>query len=234
MNTTRRIPFAFFKEGWEYGRSDVQSLVNNAQKVQPLEYDKSMKGWLFCPHCHTNLSRVPEDKDYFSNGREAYFSHMKVYRDVVSCVLRANKPDGKKYDTYEDVKKAIENEELVIIKEFMDVKPEINQDNNSLEYNETIVENYNGPKANQPAGRHTGEEYLLPSQQTSIASIVKNFDKNLYKYYRFPEKKHEYRLVDCKRSISSSLALFKSEHSKARAVRNLLGCLPLAIAQINI
>jgi hypothetical protein len=149
----------------------------------------------FCPLCHTNLSRVPEDKDCFSNDREAHFSHMKAYRDV-PCDLRANKPVGKQYDTYEDAKKAIENEELVIIKEFMDVRPEINQDSNSFEYNETVVENYNGPKASRPIGRNIGEEYLLPSQKQVLLRLLKNFDKNLYRYYRFPGRKYDYKLVN--------------------------------------
>jgi hypothetical protein len=47
MSTKRRILYAYYMKGWVYGKSDKQPLVNNAQRVQPLDYDTSMKGWIF-------------------------------------------------------------------------------------------------------------------------------------------------------------------------------------------
>lgn len=190
----RRIKYALQLVGWSYENGNQDKLIRDAVRVAPSEYRPEMDGSLFCPVCFTNLNRVPKQKDHFSNGREAYFCHLAAYKEV-KCDLRSSKPEGKRYETYEEARKAIDDENLVIVDGFIKDKPEL-PDEAGGEYDETPVEDIDGPISDVPIGRHRGESFKLPSKITTVAGICRNFDENLYKYYYFPNQKYSIRLVD--------------------------------------
>lgn len=190
----RRIKFAYHLDGWRYEDGDRAMFRKNGVKVAPSEYTQDMEGYLFCPGCYTNLNRVPKDKDYFSNGREAYFAHLQAYKSV-KCDLRSTKPEGKKYNTYEEAQKAIDDENLVIVSGFLKDKPELPK-NDKGEYDETLVEDVAGPISEAPIARHSGESFKLPSRIKTIKGLCRNFDDNLYKYYYFPGQQYAIRLLD--------------------------------------
>jgi len=191
----RRIPFAYYKEGWNPKTSSPIELSNTADRIIPSEYESSMDGRIFCPACFTNLNRVPKEKDCFSNQREPFFSHQKRWKNV-KCDLRSNKPKGKRYDSWEDARKAVENKELVIISGFIQDEPELQKDVPPSVYHETPVEDLEGPPAAAPLARHTGKELELPSKITSIMGICRKFDEHLLKYYQLPERRYPMRLID--------------------------------------
>lgn len=190
----RRIKYALQLVGWSYENGSQDRLKRDAVRVTPSEYRSEMEGSLFCPVCFTNLNRVPKQKDHFSNGREAYFCHLVAYKEI-KCDLRSSKPEGKRYETYEEARKAIDDENLVIVDGFIKDKPELPDDTEG-EYDETPVEDIDGPISDVPIGRHRGESFKLPSKITTVAGICRNFDENLYKYYYFPNQKYSIRLVD--------------------------------------
>lgn len=192
--SNRRIKYALQLPGWSFENGNRDQLTRDAVKVTPSEYQVEMDGSLFCPVCYTNLNRVPKQKEHFSNGREAYFCHLAAYKEI-KCGLRSSRPDGKRYDTHEEAKKAIDEENLVIVSGFVKEKPELPQDAGG-EYDETPVEDLAGPISDIPIARHTGESFKLPSKITTVAGICRNFDENLYKYYYFPNQKYSIRLVD--------------------------------------
>mgnify|MGYP001175448288 CR=1 FL=1 len=190
----RRIKFAYYLRGWTYEEGDRGTLKQEAQRVTPAEYDGEMDGFIFCPACFTNLNRVPKEKDYFSNGRDAYFAHLKAYREV-PCDLRSQRPEGKRYESYEEARKAIENQDLVIVSGFVAAEPALPEDQ-GREYDETPVEDTAGPISELPIARHSGESFPLPSRVTTVAGMCRNFPDNLYKYYVLPNRQHPVRLVD--------------------------------------
>jgi len=190
----RRIKFAHYLEGWSYEHGDKGFLKRSATSITPSDYTETMDGHIYCPECFTNLNRVPKDKDHFSNGRDAYFCHLGKYSDV-KCDLRSTRPEGKRYDTYEEAQKAIDDENLVIVSGFIREKPEIPVGPNG-EYDETPVENLAGPVTDVPIGRHSGESFKLPSRIKTIMGICRNFDLNLYKYYFFPGQSYAVKLID--------------------------------------
>ena len=192
--TKRRIILAYYLDGWRYEGGDQSLLRAAAEKIVPSDYVPDMEGNIFCPQCHTNLNRVPKYKDHFSNGREAYFAHLSIYKKV-NCDLRSTKPQGKRYDTYEEARKAIDDQELVIVNEFIKDKPKLPKREGGV-YDETPVEYLKGPKAEVPISRHSGESFKLPSIITTVMGICRNLDKNRYKYYVFPGQKCAVRLVD--------------------------------------
>jgi hypothetical protein len=194
VESNRRIKFAFNLAGWNYEDGNREQLKHNAHKVIPSEYDFTMDGNLFCPGCYSNLNRIPKDKDHFSNGRDAYFSHLKTYKEV-KCDLKSTKPEGKRYDTCEEAKRAIDDGSLVIVHDFIKDKLEVTTNYNS-EYNETPVEDDNGPNSNVPIGRHYGESFNLPSKIMTVKGICRNFNDNLFKYYFFPGQSYAVRLTD--------------------------------------
>jgi hypothetical protein len=197
--SNQRIKFAYRLNGWTYEDGNKNSLRDQADKVLPSEYTAEMEGEIFCPGCYTNLIRVPKDKEHFSNGRDAYFAHMGKYKEI-KCDLRTKRPEGKRYDSYEEAQKAIDDENLVIISGFLQEKPERPNDP-AGEYDETPVEDQNGPQSEVPISRHNGESFALPSKITTVAGICRGFDNNLYKYYHLPGRKHAVRLDDLLKNI---------------------------------
>ena len=141
--SNRRIKFAYQMEHWSYEEGNPALLKANANKIIPSEYKTDMDGSLFCPGCFTNLNRVPKEKEHFTNGREAYFAHIRTYKDV-KCDLKSIKPEGKRYENWEEAKKAIDDENLVIISSFLKSKPEPKEDQPAI-YDETPVEDQAGP-----------------------------------------------------------------------------------------
>jgi hypothetical protein len=193
-NVNRRIKFSYLLAGWTYKTGNRQLLKDSGARISPSEYRQEMDGHIFCPLCFTNLNRVPKDKDHFSNGRDAHFVHLRKYNDV-HCDLRSKKPEGKRYDTYEEARKAIDDENLVIVNDFITEKPEM-PEGEAGEYEETAVEDFDGPVSDTPIGRHNGESFQLPSKITTVLGICRNFDSNLNKYYFFPGQQHALLLSD--------------------------------------
>jgi hypothetical protein len=190
--TKQKIKHALHLSEWSYERGDKTVLRASGKPVIPTEYDVSMKDEIFCPACCTTLQRVPHEKEVFSNGRVAYFGHMGKY-DHVPCVLRSKKPEGKQYSSYEEARKAVEAEELVIVDRFLSEKPEAPKDPTG-DYHETAVEDAHGPLVDVPISRHKGETFPLPSKVKTVRGICRNFDVNLKKYYYFDGMKYAVRL----------------------------------------
>lgn len=199
--SNRRIKFSYQLDNWNYENGERSYLKSKGKKIIPSEYTSEMDGTLFCPACFTNLNRIPKEKDHFTNGREAYFAHVRKYKDV-KCDLKSIKPEGKRYENWEEAKKAIDDENLVIISSFLKEKPERNEDKPSI-YDETHVEDINGPTTSVAIGRHNGESFSLPSKIKTIAGLCRNFDENLYKYFYLPEKNNAVRLIDLLKDVKS-------------------------------
>jgi len=199
--SNRRIKFAYHLSGWSFEDGNKSNLKKTAEKIIPSDFRIEMDGDIFCPGCFTNLNRIPKEKDHFKNGREAYFSHHPRYIDII-CDLKSTKPEGKRYESFEEAQKAIDDENLVIVSGFLKEKPEIVIDGN-LEYDETPVEDMAGSLANVPIARHNGESFKLPSKVTTINGICRNFDENLYKYYFFPNQSNAIRLIDLLHNIEN-------------------------------
>ncbi|WP_151689808.1 hypothetical protein, partial [Acinetobacter nosocomialis] len=179
-----RIKSALFLDGWNYESGNKDNLRRNATSIIAKEFDISMKDKIFCPICSTPLTRKPLVEDFFTNGREAFFSHLPSYREV-DCRLRVPKPEGQLYETEEEAKEAIENKQLAIIHKFKS-EPPVENESESEEYDQTAVEDEDGPVSAIPIARHTGETLNLPTKITTVAGICRKFDENYYKYFYMP------------------------------------------------
>jgi len=193
MPATRKIPYAHHLPGWSFDGGNREAL-KVSRRVPPEEYEEEMMGSLFCPGCSTNVERTPKEKDLFANQREPFYRHLKRWQHI-GCVLRAKKPVGKRYDTWEEAKRAIEHEHLAIVKEFLQEKPEVKLIPGG-EYDETPVEDIEGPVSQTPIGRHQGESFELPSTITTIAGMCRNFEKNKDKYFFLPMATHAVKLAE--------------------------------------
>nr|WP_283950358.1 hypothetical protein [Pseudomonas piscis] len=159
-----------------------------------------MIGSLFCPGCYTNVERTPKEKDLFTNQRDPFYRHLRRWSHV-ACVLRAKKPVGKRYDTWEEARRAVEHEHLAVVKGFLQEKPEIDLVPGE-EYDETPVEDVDGPLSEVPIGRHQGESFELPSKISTVAGICRNFEKNKDKYFVLPGAIHAVKLAELLTEIS--------------------------------
>lgn len=194
--TSHRIAFAWLLRGWSYNIDSINTLRNKAEPITPEEYDKNMKGNLFCPTCSTPLLRVPEDTDVFSNSRRAHFRHKSAYRDI-PCALRTVQAQGLRYKNEETAKKAIEDENLVVVSDWMEIPPSQTGDITQVgKYNQTAIEDENGPETEVAIGRHIGQTYSLPSKITSVTALCRDFDKNLLRGYHFPGNQYALLLRD--------------------------------------
>ncbi len=153
-----------------------------------------MIGRIFCPVCFTNLVRIPKSKDKFSNGRSACFAHLPGYREV-PCDLRSVKPIGKVYLNEEEAVQAISNQSLVVVDSFLEL-PDTLAGVSAGIYDQSAIEDPNGPITEVALGRHTGKKYSLPTKICTISNICRQFDLNLYRYYVFPGKSRAVRLLD--------------------------------------
>lgn len=193
-----RIKFALHLNGWSFQDGDKSQLKKKSEKVLVAEYTHPMKGFIFCPECSANLFRSPEDKDYSANGRAAYFAHSRGIK--TDCGLRTKRPEGKKYLTEEEARRAIQNEELVIVEGFIKNKP-LPPDKAPAEYDASQVEEIDGPVANVPISRHRGGEFQLPSKFKTIRGICSKFDENINRYFFMPNGQHAIQLQDLLRDI---------------------------------
>lgn len=155
-----------------------------------------MKNNIFCPVCKTPLSRSPEENNITTNSRTAHFKHRGAYNKI-PCALRTKAPKGFHYLNEEDAKKAIENEKLVIVSDWMSKPPTAEDDINSEgEFNQTAIEDKDGPETEVSIARHKGQNFTLPSKISSVTALCRNFDKNLYKGYHFPGSMYPTLLQD--------------------------------------
>ncbi len=189
-----RIKYALFLRGWAHAGGDINELQSTATKVIATEYETYMEGHLYCPVCCTNLIRTPKEKLLFSNGRRACFAHLSSYKHI-ACDLRSIKPMGKYYSSEEEARRAIENNELVVVCSFITQSPSISE-NSSGTFQQAQVEDIEGPVADIPISRHRGEAFRLPTRLCTVRAICKSFDLNLYRYYIFPGKGAASRLLD--------------------------------------
>ncbi|SFL50001.1 hypothetical protein [Rugamonas rubra] len=189
---SHKIKYALYLHGWTFEHGISTVLEANGKKVPPDEYEKTMQGHIFCATCKTNLNRVPHDKEHFSNKRDAHFRHLPRYEHV-PCVHRTKRPEGKRYDTFEEASRAIDAGNLVVVQGFISEKPEL-PPGPAGEYDETAVENPDGPLSEVAISRHTGETFPLPSKVKTVRGICRGFDENLKKYYVFPGMTYAIRL----------------------------------------
>ncbi len=191
-----RIPFTYFLREWKYGVDSIQELIDTAEKITPMEYRREMKGRIFCPECYTPLSRTPTDKDIFTNSRSAHFKHQKTFG--VKCALRVARPAGLNYESEEEVRQAVQNENLVIVGGWLENAPENTGDDQNLDakFNQTKIFDKDGPDTEIPLGRHTGKKFPLPSKISSVLAICRNFDENLKRAFFFPDSQYVMYLSD--------------------------------------
>ncbi|MFQ6333866.1 hypothetical protein [Methylophilus sp. 3sh_L] len=194
-----RIKYALYLKGWSYEGGDVSFLTLNAQKIPPNEFQESMLGHIFCPGCKTRLTRSPKNKPIFSNQRKACFVHLPSYSDV-ECDLRTPKPEGMKYLTEELALQAIADDQLVIVNGFIKTLPEPNKGPGEP-YDQSAVEDINGPVSEIPIARYQKDVFKLPSRISTVTGICRKFDENLYKYYVLPGQLTATRLIDSLLSV---------------------------------
>lgn len=195
-----RIKFALYLKGWVFQGGDKAQLKKNSENILIDMYTPQMKGFIFCPECSANLFRSPEDKKFSSNGRAAYFAHSRGTK--TDCGLRTKRAEGKKYLTEEDAKRAIQNEELVIVEGFIKEKP-IAPNKAPTEYDASQIEETDGPTANVPIGRHKGDAFKLPSKFKTIRGICNKFDENITRYFYMTNGKHAIQLQDLLKNIEA-------------------------------
>lgn len=190
-----RIAFAYFLEDWKFQRDSKEYLDTHGEKITPQEYRSEMKNAIFCPECGTPLSRTPEEAEIFSNSRTAHYRHRGKYKDIY-CSLRVSRTSGLQYQSEEEVRRAVQNEKLVLIGGWAAEPPEIQDsgDLEDLEFGQTQIEDTDGPLTEIPFGRHTGKKVLLPTKISSVLSICRNFDKNIHRAFYFPDSQYALHL----------------------------------------
>lgn len=193
MTAKRKIAYAHYFPGWSLEKGSREAL-KASRRVAPDEYEDDMSGSLYCPGCYTNVERTPRKKEVSTNQRDPFYRHLRRWQHV-GCVLRAKKPVGKRYDTWEEAQRAVEHEHLAVVKEFLQEKPEVDLSPGG-EYDETPVEDVAGPLSDVPIGRHQGESFELPSTITTVAGICRNFEKNKDKYFVLPGAIHAVKLAE--------------------------------------
>ncbi|OUL56620.1 hypothetical protein [Pseudoalteromonas ulvae] len=195
--SNHRIAYALYmKKKWVYGKDEKNVLESKGIPVTPEEFDLSMKGKIFCPVCTTPLSRSPDMAAVSTNSRTVHFKHKPTYSKIL-CRLKTKKKEGLSYKTEEEASKAVEDEALVIVSDWMSTPPSDDDDlDENGEFNQTAIEDEDGPDTEIAIGRHKGREFKLPSKISSVTALCRDFDKNLHRGYHFPGSKFPMLLSD--------------------------------------
>ncbi|MDR7050824.1 hypothetical protein J2X54_003311 [Duganella sp. 3397] len=172
--------YALYFRNWKFVLGDYPT---GGTRVTASEYLPEMEGQLFCPECYAPLFRSPKNRDRSTAGKAAFFAHSRSVR--LPCSIRTKPTEGRRYETEEDARKAIEDGRLVILSEFMQQRPE-GTGVEAGQYDQGPVEDIEGPLASVPISRHRGESFLLPSRISTIAGMCRNFDQNFDKYFVMP------------------------------------------------
>lgn len=195
MEINHRIPFGYYLIEFQYPDDSLNKLVNKGEVVTPEDYETDMKGNIFCPSCTVPLSKVPSDENVTTSGITTHFRHRRGY-DIVPCDLRTTTPKGKKFNSEESIKKAIDDGTLAIIEKWSENPPEVVDKKQGAQFTKAQIEDIEGEEIELPIGRHNGEGFKVPSIITSVNSLCNNFPENLVKYFFFPGSQHPNLLKD--------------------------------------
>lgn len=195
--SNHRIAYALYFDGkWKYGKDDPEILDFYGVRTTPEEYTPDMKGKIFCPRCRTPLSRSPQKDAITTNRRTVHYRHLPTFIKV-PCLLRTPGKRGSLFKNEEEVRKAIESEDLAIVSSWMDKPPEISTSiDDHGEFDQTAIEDAEGPVSEVPIGRHVGESVMVPSRISSVAALCWRFDQNLNRAYYLPGSQYPLLLTD--------------------------------------
>ncbi|MEO3725791.1 hypothetical protein ABHN98_14695 [Pseudomonas syringae] len=188
-----RIKFAYYLPTWKFDGGNKTVLRASAKAILTSEYQKEMRGEIFCPECCVELFISPKDGKNDTNGRPAFFAHSRKRR--LPCGLRVKKREGLNFVDEEEAKQAIDDGLLVVVKEFMRERPIVPK-LPGQEYTGPVVEDIDGELAEIPIPRHNGEKVNVPSRITTVRGLSRNFDKNYHKYYYLPGAQYAQLLSD--------------------------------------
>ncbi|PME09153.1 hypothetical protein BCV44_04625 [Vibrio cyclitrophicus] len=194
-----RIVFGYYSETWLYQVNTKEQLKPMSLAVTPEEFSQEMRRKVYCPECATPLTRTPADSSISTNSITAHFRHgsSKRYPESKNCNLRIKTPDGLKYVNEEDVKKAIEAKNLIVVSGWKQEPPTLDDDlREDGEYTKTAIEDELGPETLVPIGRHNGQEYSAPSHISTVMALCKDFPSNLNKGFYFPNSQYPMLLSD--------------------------------------
>ncbi|EKO3483264.1 hypothetical protein M0358_003377 [Vibrio fluvialis] len=196
-----RIVYAFYSENWFYGKGDLEKLKSCAEEVLPEAYKVEMKDKLFCPLCGTPLIRIPSNFEVTADNNTPHFRHgrTKKYPESRTCVWRVKKPVGLRYKNEEEVSKAIENKELIVVSGWAKEPPSnnsVNPDETQPVFVKDFIEDPNGETTEIPIGRHKGKTFNAPSHISTVMALTRNFPDNLRKGFFFPNSQYAMLLSD--------------------------------------
>ena len=194
-----RIIYAYYSKIWKYRENDKKELERLSIEVIPEEFTEEMQRKIYCPICATPLSRTPALKNISKNNITAHFKHgsSEKYEESKNCKWRVHAPSGLNYKNEEEVKKAVESKELIIVSSWKSEPSSQNKDvGGNGDYTNTAIEDENGPETIVPIGRHNGSEYKLPSNVSTVMAFCKDFPQNLKKGFYFPNSQYSMLLSD--------------------------------------
>jgi len=87
-----------------------------------------------------------------------------------------------------------------VVSSFLSSRPEAPE--SSGVYDQTPVEDLTGPVSEVPIARHRDRTFRLPTRVSTIASLCRRFDENLYRYYVLPGSSEAVRLVDALTNVA--------------------------------
>lgn len=191
-----RIPHALLCSfEWKYNEHPLSLLLSSSQEVSPEEYDQSMIGKLYCPECKTPISRSPKKISITSNNRTAHFRHLPSYSHV-DCSLRTSKPKGNNFVNEELVERAQEDAESVRIEGWEEEPPVKSELDGVGDFNQTYIEDSEGDLTEEAIGRHSGEDFSVPTRLRTVRALCNNFDANLNRGYILPNSTYSGLLKD--------------------------------------
>lgn len=189
------IRYVLYHPTWKI-EDGFAALIKGSQHISIEEYDEQMKGKIFCPKCKNPTFKTPTKTIFDRKGRR-FFSHNKGDDE---CEWRIAKVIPFYFNTEEDVDKAIADRDLVVIQDFMSTPPENLPNGRAVFYNEVPLDR-EGDHMERPLARHVNPGRAWPTTISTVRSIARGFDRNLSRYYSFPENPEPVQLRESLHNI---------------------------------
>lgn len=192
------INYVLFNRGWA-DIADANERVLTSQRIEIENYDEEMRGHIYCPMCKQAAFRTPKHTLIDRKGRR-YFSHTQA--TDIPCKWRTQQVIPVPFNREEDVERAIANEDLVVIHSFMQEPPE-HMPGGPQNFYDEVPADLVGELSARPLARHRNGERAWPTKITTVKSIARTFDRNLDRYYSFPNNPTPTRLAESIQYVGS-------------------------------
>lgn len=182
----KKLIFVYQCYDWDPKGSEPVSALRRRGVVTYLdEYDDAKQGSYYCLECGVPCYRSPRSEEVRASFDDYHWGHFRNYSHV-KCSYRPEQGESKKFDSESEKAKAVDDEQLVIIKRWREVPELADFLEHERGYYGGPVEDELSPVNAGHINRYVGIETPVPRQSGSLYLIGRRIVQYLGQYIQMP------------------------------------------------